>query len=530
MQTKNYIGRSCLVVVLVAVGVVALGFVPSFEVMGYRFESVDVFSSLRAAEREVAECEYQADMERLEQELSEMHATQAQDTLLSCPPLCYMLGEAAEHKPQRRIVASADIHPDSTRNITPIEDFDTAAITRFDKFVDKLVAGDDVRIAFLGDSFVEGDIITVDLRDELQRLFGGRGVGFVPCDIPYATARKSVKRTSRGWSSYSIMKPKAAPEALRNLFSVSGYISKGGVGASTRWQSLDIYPTLDSCERARVLFVSRDSSRVELTLNDTLTHQLDITADERLRQIMVDMPVRSVTFKVLYGNVICYGASLEGHGGVTVDNFSVRSNNGHAIFGTSASINRQMDDIVGYDLVVLQYGLNIMNPNQRNFSTYRDQLCDMVAYAERSFPEAAILVLGVSDRWVVNEEGNYRPIGAVESLTKYQRAAADSSHVAFWSIAQAMAEHGGIRGFVTRKWAAGDHTHINYAGGKRIAQSLVAAICERAYSRLAARECEESTTEEYNARLEEHNRRVDERVDMVTGVITREVLNGSVAQ
>ena len=39
--------------------------------------------------------------------------------------------------------------------------------------------------------------------------------------------------------------------------------------------------------------------------------------------------------------------------GITVDNFSVRSNNGHAIFGTGATVNRQIDEMLGYDLVVL---------------------------------------------------------------------------------------------------------------------------------------------------------------------------------
>ena len=531
MKQKNYIGRSLLLVLLVVAGVVGLGFVPVFEVFGFDTERVDIFSSLRAEPSEEAAFEYVADMSRLEEELSQMSAPQ--DTLPEMPPVSYHLIDEAVAEVLRPALRSEDIRPDTTRRVIPIEVFDTSAYTRVDRFIDKLISGEAVRIAFMGDSFVEGDIITVDMRDELQRLFGGRGVGFVPCDIPYATARKSVKRTSRGWSSYSIMKPKAAPEALRDLFCVSGYISKGGVGASTRWQSLDIYPTLDSCERGRVFLLSRDSSRVELIVNDTLRREVDVAADTRLRELRVDMPVRSLALKILDGSVVCYGASLEGRGGVTLDNFSVRSNNGHAIFGTSASINRQVDDMLGYDLVVLQYGLNIMLPNQRNFSKYRDQLCDMIAYAERSFPNAAILVLGVSDRWIKSEDtGNYQPIGSVDALTSYQRAAADSTHVAFWNTSEAMAEYGGIRGFVSKGWAAGDYTHINYAGGKRIAQSLVAAIRDRAYRALAERErqaCEQH--DERRRIVEEYHRRADERAAKVRNIISTEVLReGSVAQ
>ena len=36
-----------------------------------------------------------------------------------------------------------------------------------------------VRIAVFGDSFIEADIFTADLREMLQKRFGGCGVGFV---------------------------------------------------------------------------------------------------------------------------------------------------------------------------------------------------------------------------------------------------------------------------------------------------------------------------------------------------------------
>ena len=37
-----------------------------------------------------------------------------------------------------------------------------------------------VRIAYFGDSFIEADILTGDLREMLQKRFGGCGVGYVP--------------------------------------------------------------------------------------------------------------------------------------------------------------------------------------------------------------------------------------------------------------------------------------------------------------------------------------------------------------
>lgn len=513
MNLKNSTLRAWFLTLFVTMGIIGAGFIPAAEIFGITLQPVDILSDIK--EPSEGAVEYEADIERLEMELAalaEASDTIAIDTLPELPPVRYEWLADKRAGYERRVPTIERLKPDTTHRIIAIEDYDTLSTTRFERLVEKLASGEDVRIAFMGDSFVEGDILTSDLRSELQQSFGGRGVDFVPCDIPFATARRSVKRSASGWSSYSVMKPKSAPESLRDLFFVSGYISEGKAGAKVRWQSTDIFPTIDSCSRARILLVSRDTSRVVVTLNDTLSHEVEIAGDERLREIYIEAPYKSLSMRVAEGKVVCYGASLEGDGGVAVDNFSVRSNNGHAIFGTGAQINRQAHDMLSYDLVVLQYGLNIMMPGQRNFSKYRDQLRDMIAYTERCFPNAAILVLGVSDRWIKDEEtGRFKPIGSVDALTRHQRAAADSSRVAFWNTSEAMADLGGMPAFVRNGWAAGDYTHLNYAGGRRIAESLARSIRKAVYDCLVERE-EERQREEQRRMEEELIRQM--RIDL----------------
>ena len=494
MKKSNYSSRVVWFTLSVVLGVVALGIIPPFKLFGMTTARVDVMSELRVidADEESPE-EYVADIERLELELATLSEefVDEVDTLEAMPTIRYEWIESAISKPKehRRVLRSEELTMDTQRAIVSLEDFDTLEYTNFDRFIDKLANGEDVRIAFMGDSFIEGDILTSDLRAALQEKFGGRGVGFVACDIPFATVRKSVKRTSSGWTAYSVMKTKSMPESAKDMFFVSGYLASGKAGATTVWRSTNDSPTLDSCTRARVLLYSRDSSRVTIELNDSLSRSFDIEAADCLREIYVEAPVSSVRIKVDRGNILCYGASLEGDGGVVVDNFSVRSNNGHAIFGTNAKINRQADDMLHYDLVVLQYGLNIMQKGQRGYSRYRDQLRDMIAYAERCFPNAAILVMGVSDRWVKSEEtSKYEPIGSVDALTSYQRAAADSCGVAFWNTSKAMAQLGGMPKFVANGWAAKDYTHINFNGGKRIANELATSIIDQVRAVVKARE------------------------------------------
>ena len=52
-----------------------------------------------------------------------------------------------------------------------------------------------IRIAYLGDSMIEGDLVSQTLRKLLQNFFGGKGVGFVPITSPVAGFRTSVKHT-----------------------------------------------------------------------------------------------------------------------------------------------------------------------------------------------------------------------------------------------------------------------------------------------------------------------------------------------
>ena len=268
---------------------------------------------------------------------------------------------------------------------------------------------------------------------------------------------------------------------------MSGYLSVGRRGATARWKSTDVKPHLDSCSRARILMSCRESSKVELTLNDTIKHEMAISGADYLRELYIEAPVSSIRMRVLSGEVVCHGASLEGGRGVIVDNLSIRGNSGHTIFGSSVATNKQIDKQLGYDLIVLEYGLNAMQPGQRNFSKYKQKLGDMIQYCKRCFPDAAILVLGVSDR-AIKGEGGWKSINSVTYLGPVQRDAAKINGACFWDLGKVVMSYGGVAGFVKNGWAAGDHIHINFKGGARIAESLVQAVQARAYEMLLKRE------------------------------------------
>lgn len=362
----------------------------------------------------------------------------------------------------------------------PVEDFDTTGRSPLAAFCRKLLAGrEPVRIAFLGDSFIEGDILTADLRLRLQEAYGGVGFGFAPTASPLTRYRRTVKTQSDGWTAYNIMQYDRTPAALRDLYSVSGWVCQPAEGASTRWERPD--EGAEACTEVRLLFISRSDSRVEVTLDDGTSRTFEVAGDDAVRQIRVVAPrgVRALAMRVAAGHegFVGYGALFGSAGsGVALDNYSIRSNNGQAMFRSSQTVNAQTDALLGgYDLVVLQYGLNLMQQGVTGYRSYGAQLDRMIAYVRSCFPRAAVLVMGVSER-SVREGSGFVPMDAVPAMTAAQRAAAERAGAAFWPTAEAMQALGGMAQFVQNGWAGKDYTHINSAGGRRVAEMLFDAL------------------------------------------------------
>ena len=382
----------------------------------------------------------------------------------------------------------SDILPTDSLIISIEEFYEGEGDSPMSQLYEKLLAGkSNVRVAFMGDSFVEGDILTADLRELMQDSFHGLGVGFVPVASPFTGFRQTIKTQSSGWTPYNIMQLKNVPAPYSNDFFVSGWVAQASEGATTRWDMTERRRHLQECRRVRLLFISREESVVSIKLNDGEERTFSFDGDEVVRQIVIEEPsIRSLEMKVIRGakGFTAIGAEFDDKQGVSIDNLSIRSNNGQAMFHSNPSVNAQINTMRQYDLVVLQYGLNIMQAERTNYSLYAEQVEKMIRYVRSCFPEAAVLVMGVSDRSQKNEQGITPMLSAID-LTEWQRTAARNCGAAFWNTYEAMQRKGGMKEFVNQNWAGKDYTHINYAGGREIARELYYAFLQGAqnYSR-----------------------------------------------
>ena len=505
----DYTSRGWLVATAALAVLILVSFIPPIEAGGVSLRRASIiadlvtFESDKAKEAEQMEAAPEINVEEFEVDLAQVAKQVAQTTATASPfgegtsaswegifdeqPTG---GEVADNEPLPSLEALlkadySDILPADSL-ITSIEEFRGDEFdTPMHRLYEKLLAGSDpVRVAFMGDSFVEGDILTADLRELLQDTFHGGGVGYVPVASPFTGFRQTVKTTSKGWTPYNIMQRKNTPEPYVNDYFVSGWVARASDGASTRWDMVDKRRHLMECNRARLLFISREPSKIILTLNDGEEREFEFDGSDVVRQIVVEEEqIRSLEMRVASGaaGFTGIGADFDSTSGIAVDNFSVRSNNGQAMFWSSASVNAQIHSMRPYDLVILQYGLNIMQADRHNYSLYGEQVEKMVRYVESCFPGAAVLVMGVSDRSQRNEQGIV-PMTAAIDLSRAQREAAERCGVAFWNTYEAMQRLGGMTAFVENGWAGKDYTHINYAGGREIARQLYYALLQGAES------------------------------------------------
>lgn len=477
----------------------AISFIPPLYAEDFTLRRTNIFSELysfgdskpeRLLPPEVDVDDFDVDMDDVAEQVAvvqEQIAPTAETSIswnMMSEDMTAYVADTLAREPAEAVVAAAFDKRDflallpSEEQIVKVEDFGDSLTSPLQLLYDKLLSGKAVHIGFMGDSFTENDILTADLRSMLQELFGGGGVGYAPFASPHASYRRTVKTTSSGWKPYHIILDSRIPEPYSGDFFVSGWVARASEGASTLWQLTDAVAHSSECDVARLYFIARHDAELQLSL-DERDSTFTVVGGEQVRQVVLRKErIASLRARVLSGaeGFTAIGAEFYSEGGISLDNLSIRSNNGQALLRSNPSVNAQINQMHPYDLIILQYGLNILTAERKNYSLYAEQVVKIVRYVEQCFPGAAIIIMGVSDRSAKDENGNFVPMESARNLAWWQREAADSCGVAFWNTHEAMRRKGGMDAFVEKGWAGKDYTHIGYGGGRQVARSMFHAL------------------------------------------------------
>lgn len=338
----------------------------------------------------------------------------------------------------------------------------------------KKAHSDQVRIAVLGDSFIEGDIMTADLREMFQNEYSGAGVGYMPITSQVNKFRGSVVHSfgDSKWHQYSLLK-----ESSRGDYALAGHTFQAKEdGAWVEYTGNKFRKHLSRFQRATLLFINRGGSKITAIVNDSLTREFTPATGDELQSIAVEDSIHKVRFEV--SNVdgfTAYGALLDNATGVCVDNYSIRGHAGTGLLAVNEQICAQMSRVAPYDLIILEYGLNVVEEDNLNYGYYRTQMTKVIDHIKLCYPDVPIVLMGVSDRSTMRD-GSFVTMPGVVAMDKTQRDLARKCGITFWSSLEAMRSLGGMPAFVENGWASKDYTHLGNRGGQKIAQKFYEAI------------------------------------------------------
>ncbi|MDO7845540.1 hypothetical protein Q5H92_04165 [Hymenobacter sp. M29] len=346
--------------------------------------------------------------------------------------------------------------------------------------------GSKTRIAYFGDSMIEADLLTGDLRNLLQSEFGGSGVGFVPINSVSADFRETVHQTfSPDWYEYNIVsdrRPGTAPLGIGGQVFlprvVSNYDSTHIV-SDTSWVEFRTgqrFAPLRRFAQAR-LFYGPGAARDQVlatTDGHRVPHALAGTA--RLNELILTPGTPARRLRLAFATRAprpVYGVSFESPNGITLDNFSFRGNSGMSLTRIPFEQLAAFGKVLDYRLIVLHYGVNIADSRNKNYVFYEQAMTRVVDRMQRAFPHASILIVGMSDK-SARIDGEFVTDPTVPLLLAAQQRLARRTHAAFWNLFAAMGGQNSMTSWVeqTPPLARNDYMHINSLGGQRMARLL----------------------------------------------------------
>lgn len=364
-------------------------------------------------------------------------------------------------------------------NILDFKNDSTSALTHFFGALNKIKQGKKkVRIAYFGDSMIEGDLITQDLRNEMQEAFGGNGVGYVPITSIVAGFRQSIIHQFNGWTTHTLLENLSSKHVLgisgySFVPEITGVVDTTNISSGSWVKYIGVKQKhLNKFYQTKLLYGISTGENYAVINNS----HYKLTGTNPVNELTINNPagVQAINAKFQCNSRIdIFGFSLESDSGAFVDNFSFRGNSGLPLVNIPQNIYSGTNDCLNYDLIILEYGLNAVSPEVTDFSWYEHGMLNVINRIKTSFPNSSILLISVGDK-AYRKNGFYETDPSVPILVNIQKKMAEQTGCAYWSLYDAM---GGSGSMV--KWVEGDtalankdYTHFNFRGAHKVGKLL----------------------------------------------------------
>lgn len=374
-----------------------------------------------------------------------------------------------------------------------------------------------IRILHYGDSQVEGDRITSELRQKFHTnpQYGGCGPGIIPItDI--LQGRASVKLNQEGpWLKYSVFEdnpsdpPHREYSVLGNFYRYKPFpeldtartkpdtlITKVGSDTTqqesdTVWASFTIaksnlgYASVRKAQTFKLLYTNNEEPlHYTLVLNESDT--LEKTLPKALRFVIDEEPLDDFkSVQVIFesdSTPDLYGGALDCNQGVAVDNIGMRGSS-VTNFGAMdpGNLARQLQ-FLNVKLIIMQFGVNVVPYETDSYKYYERMYYNQLMALKRAAPNMPVLVVGVSDMAKKSGTG-YESYPNIKPIRQAQKNAAMRAGCAFWDLYEAMGGKNSMISWVHNDppLAEDDYTHFSAYGARIVGKMLYDALMEAYY-------------------------------------------------
>lgn len=364
------------------------------------------------------------------------------------------------------------------------------AMNRFFKALDN-AKKKKVRIMHYGDSQIEADRITSYLRNELQKKFGGYGVGLFPI-IQVAPKMSVNTEFSENWKRYpgfgrkdstvthnkygalmAFCRYALIPQTtvISDSLSFEGWITikkpRASYSKTKSHTQLNIY--LSNNYAATNYYIMADGEVIKSGI---------LTANTPYERIQANFSSTPDEIKINFSgkdSPDIYGISLEGSNGVVMDNIPLRGSSGTIFTKQDATLLSNMYANLSPNLIIMEFGGNTIPyiKTEKSATDYGRWFKSQISFMKRLNPNAAIIVIGPGDM-SVKEKTEYVTYPHLENVRDALKDAALTSGALFWDMYEVMGGKNSMPKWVAAEpsLAASDYIHFSPKGAKKIAEEF----------------------------------------------------------
>lgn len=351
-------------------------------------------------------------------------------------------------------------------------------ITYFDKFFAKADAakGNDevLRVLHYGDSQIEMDRISCNLRTYFQSKFGGGGPGLLPA--VQTVASYAVSQTASGdFTLYASYGDGARAHGNYGMMLKCYRLTGGGTFSANATKHKQSDSRLKQFSRVTLLY-NDHVGKFRATLSDRKQgydsactsegagiHAFHWQTNDHATSLRINMQ----------GTADIYGIMIDDGPGVSVDNIPLRSSSGNQFTLVTDSILRKCYQLSNIGMIIMQFGGNTMPSvySTKSINDYCALMQKQIRRVKSACPNATILFIGPSDM-SHSYSGSLQTYKFLPAMIDSLRNMCLRNNVAYWDLYEVMGGYNSMVTWVKKGWARSDYVHFTTTGANYVGETL----------------------------------------------------------